>query len=125
MDSREWTIDDHLRGQPETSVALFHAFRDLLDSLGPTTVSVSKTLITFKGTRRGFAGAKPTPRGLTGYMDLQRAVAHPTVHSVAPYTKRLFVHHFRVASRPEMDDAFLGMLGEAYAVGQGAHITGR
>jgi hypothetical protein len=31
-------------------------------------------MITFKGIRRGFAGARPASRGLPGYVDLQRAV---------------------------------------------------
>lgn len=125
MDDHVWTVEDHLRDKPPGSVALFHAFRELIDSLGPTTISVAKTSITFKGVRRGFAGAKPTAQGVAGYMDLQRAVEHRTVRSVAPYTSRLYVHQIRITSREDMDDEFLGYLREAYAVGQGAHIDRR
>lgn len=106
-------------------MALFHQFRELIDSFGPHTITVAKTSITFKGTRRGFAGGKPTPRGFRGYMDLQRPVEHRSVLSVVPYTKRLYVHQLLIASPEEFDDDFTGYLREAYAVGQGAHINGR
>ena len=36
--------------------------------------SVTKTAITLKGGRRGFAGAKPKARWLDGYLDLQRPI---------------------------------------------------
>ncbi|MGC5168364.1 DUF5655 domain-containing protein [Luteimicrobium sp. DT211] len=118
-----WTIDDHLRGKPEASIALFDAFVELVAACGPYTVSVSKSSITFKGTRRGFAGARPDARGLKGYLDLQRRVADPRISGAAPYESRLFVHHYRVAEPAELDETFAGWLREAYAVGQGEHLT--
>jgi hypothetical protein len=33
------------------------------------------------------------------------------------------VHHFRVVAPEELDDEFAAWLGEAYAVGQGAHLA--
>ena len=62
MDSRVWTVDDHLRGKPEGSVALYRSFVRLVTACGPFTYAVAKTTITFKGSRRGFAGARPTER---------------------------------------------------------------
>jgi hypothetical protein len=94
----------------------------MLASIGPFTVSPAKTTITFKGMRRGFAGARPDRRGLIGYLDLQRIVEDIRITSVAPYTKRLFVHHVRITTLDELDDEFAGWLSEAYAVGQGAHV---
>jgi hypothetical protein len=123
VDERIWTIDDHLAGQPESSVALFHRFVELVAANGPYVVSVSKTTVGFKGTRRGFAGARPTRRGLTGFLDLQRVADDRRVISVAPYTKRLFVHQFRIADLADLDDEFAGLIAEAYAVGQGAHLS--
>jgi hypothetical protein len=84
---------------------------------------VAKTTITFKGSRRGFAGARPTFRGLAGYLDLQRMVEDPRILSAAPYTKRLFVHQFRIMGRDQMDDEFAGWVHEAYQVGQGQHLA--
>jgi hypothetical protein len=42
---------------------------------------------------------------------------------VSPYTKRLFVHRFRLTAPDELDKEFAGWLLEAYAVGAGAHLA--
>lgn len=117
------TVEDHLRNQPEGSVALYHAFVGLITACGPFTVSPSKTTITFKGERRGFAGARPDQHGLVGYLDLQRKLVDPRITSASSYTNRLFVHHFRIRDQAELDDEFAGWVREAYAVGQGAHLA--
>lgn len=118
-----WTIERHLAGQPAASVELFHRFIRMLEGIGPFTYAVSKTTITLKGERRGFAGARPDRAGLRGYLDLQREVHDRRITSVAPYTAKLFVHHFRVASLEDLDQDFQGWLREAYAVGGGAHLA--
>jgi hypothetical protein len=118
----EWTVDDHLAGQPEASIELYRQFVRLVEACGPFSYAVSKTSITFKGTRRGFAGARPTSQGLRGYLDLQRGVEDPRISNVSPYTRRLFVHHFRVTAPEELDEEFAGWVREAYAVGAGAHV---
>jgi hypothetical protein len=118
-----WTVEDHLRGKPPVPVALYLRFVQLVAACGPFTYAVAKTSITFKGARRGFAGAKPTMRGLAAYMDLQRVVEDPRVISWSPYTKRLFVHQIRLTSLDQLDDEFAGWIAEAYAVGAGAHLT--
>jgi hypothetical protein len=61
------SVEDHLRDKPAASVELYDRFVDLVSACGPFTYAVSKTTITFKGSRRGFAGARPTKTGLTGY----------------------------------------------------------
>jgi Domain of unknown function (DUF5655) len=122
MAGEVWTVEDHLRGKPAGSVALYHRFVELVEACGPFTYAVAKTTITFKGSRRGFAGARPTAHGLAGYLDLQRAVEDPRIGRAAPYTKKLFVHHFRIAVAEQMDDEFAGWVREAYDVGQGGHL---
>ncbi|WP_240482341.1 DUF5655 domain-containing protein [Microbacterium sediminis] len=86
-------------------------------------MSPSKSSITFKGTRRGFAGARPTAKGIRVYLDLQRAIDDPRVQNVAPYTSRLFVHHLTITSPAQLDEEFAGWVAEAYAVGAGAHLA--
>ncbi|GAA5203708.1 DUF5655 domain-containing protein [Microbacterium jejuense] len=118
-----WTVQDHLRGQPEESVALFRAVEAMILAHGEVVHSVSKTTITFKGPRRGFAGARPDRRGVIGYLDLMRPLdADPRIGSAAPYGRRLFVNHFRIHSADELDETFAGWVDEAYAVGCGAHL---
>jgi hypothetical protein len=121
--SAEWTVERHLAGQPPDSVALYEAFAALVGACGPFRYVVAKTTITFAGRRRGFAGARPDQRGLRGYLDLQRVLTDPRITNVSPYTTRLFVHHYRVTELAQLDDEFAGWVREAYAVGQGEHLT--
>ena len=122
-DPTEWTVERHLAGQPEFAVDLYRQFVAVVADCGRYTLAVARTTITFKGVRRGFAGARPKTGGLYGYLDLQREVFDPRLSKPAPYTKRLYVHHFHVARPEEMDDEFAGWVAEAYAVGQGAHLS--
>jgi Domain of unknown function (DUF5655) len=117
-----WTVEDHLRDQPAASLELYHRFVDLVSACGPFTYAVSKTTITFKGSRRGFAGARPTKTGLAGYLDLQRVVQDRRFISVAPYTRRLYVHKMRILRPEDLDEDLAGWVREAYDVGQGAHV---
>jgi hypothetical protein len=75
----EWTVDDHLDGKPPEVIELYQKLVGLVEACGPFEYSVSKTAITFKGSRRGFAGAKPGKTGLGGYLDLQRVVEDPRI----------------------------------------------
>jgi hypothetical protein len=85
---------------------------------------VAKTAITLKGTGRGFAGVGLTNATLDGHLDLRRRVEDRRIRRSAPYTQRLFVHHFRVSTLDDLDETFGGWLQEAWAVGQGAHLAG-
>lgn len=118
-----WTVDDHLRDRPAASVKLYRQFVGLVEACGPFSYAVSKTTITFKGSRRGFAGARPTARGLAGYLDLQRQLDDPRILRVSPYTRRLFVHQFRIYTLGELDAEFAVWVRDAYAVGQGGHLA--
>ena len=51
-----WTVEDHLRDADPAHVALYRRVEALILGQGDVEVSVSKTTITFKGRRRGFAG---------------------------------------------------------------------
>jgi hypothetical protein len=118
----EWTVADHIAGTPDEIVALYRRFITLVDECGPFSYRVTKTAITLKGTRRGFAGAVPKDRSLDGYLDLQRVITDPRIMRSSPYTKRLFVHQFRVTALDQLDAAFASWISEAYAVGSGAHM---
>ena len=109
-----WTIDRHLEGGSDHGRALFQRFVDIVAACGEYTTSVAKTTITFKGSRRGFAGARPKGDRLQGYFDVTYRVADPRIRSVAPYQKELFVHHFRVDSLEQMDDEFVRWIADAY-----------
>lgn len=117
-----WTVEDHLAGKPDEVTALYQRFISLIGACGPFSYRVTKTGITLKGARRGFAGAVPKKRSLDGYLDLQRELRDPRIMRASPYTKRLFVHQFRITSLDQLDEEFAGWIREAYNVGDGAHM---
>jgi hypothetical protein len=123
VDELPWTVERHLDGKPPAVRDLYARFIEVASSCGPFSYSVTKTAITLKGSRRGFAGVTPKSAWLNGYLDLQRQVTDRRIRRSSPYTKRLFVHHFRVTDPSELDEEFAGWLQEAYAVGAGAHVT--
>ena len=124
MAAGEWTVERHLEGIPEEVVDLYRRFIALVEACGPFTYSVARTAITLKGERRGFAGAKPKARWLDGYLDLQHQVGGDgRIRSASPYTKRLWVHQFRIVEATQLDSEFAGWIGEAYAVGAGEHLA--
>jgi hypothetical protein len=121
---RAWTVDDHLRDAPPEHVELYRALVRLVEACGPVEFVAHKTTVSFHGTRRGFAGARPDARGVVGFLDLQRPVAGDhRVTGVTPYTNRLFVNRFRIRTAADLDDTFAGWVREAYAVGGGAHLV--
>ena len=122
MNDTEWTEERHLRGKPAEVVALYHQFIALARACGPFTYAISKSAITLKGTRRGFAGVRLRTTALGGYLDLPRQVRDPRISRSAPYTGRLYVHHFRVDALGQLDEEFAGWLDEAYRVGAGEHL---
>jgi hypothetical protein len=112
--SEVWTIERHLEAGSDHSRALFDRLVDMVAACGEYTTSVAKTTITFKGPRRGFAGARPAGDLLVGYFDVPYRVDDPRIRSAAPYQKDLFVHHFRVDSPEQLDDQFARWIADAY-----------
>jgi hypothetical protein len=95
--SPEWTVERHLEAGSAHGRTLWHRLAEIVAACGEHSVSVSKTTITFKGPKRGFAGARPQGDELLGYFDVTyRVEGDSRIRSVAPYQKDLFVHHFRV-----------------------------
>jgi hypothetical protein len=109
-----WTIERHLEAGTDHGRALYWRFVDIVAACGEYTTSVAKTTITFKGPRRGFAGARPNRDRLQGYFDVTYRVDDPRVSRASPYQKDLFVHHFRVDSLEQLDDVFAGWIVDAY-----------
>lgn len=124
-DERSWTVQDHLDAAPVEQVEFYRSVERIIRDCGPVTLSVSKTTITFKGERRGFAGARPVRGGVRGYLDLTRSLAgDPRILRATPYTKRLFVNQFLVTAPEQLDEQFRAWVQEAYRVGQGDHLRG-
>jgi hypothetical protein len=114
MTGEVWTIERHLEAGSDEGRALFRRFVEIVAACGAYTTSVAKTTITFKGPRRGFAGARPNGDRLQGYFDVTYRVADPRIRSASLYQKDLVVHHFRVDSPEQMDDEFIRWITDAY-----------
>ncbi len=114
-----WAVEEHLEGADERALDLYRRFVAIVEAGGEFDYTPTKRQIGLRGSRRIFAGLRLTERGLEGYLDLPRHVESPAFHHVAPYTKKLSVHHF-VLERPEqLDDEFAGWIRESQAIGQG------
>ena len=105
----DWSVDRHLARVPEHVVKLYERVVDSIAACGPFSYSVTKTAIAFKGSTRGFAGAKPRGSSLDGF---QRQVVDERFRRVSPYTKKLFVHQFRLTSSEQIDKSFRGLGAE-------------
>ena len=119
--AEDWSVERHLADKPRGIIDLYEHFVALVAACGPFSLKVTKTAIALKGTHRGFAGAKPRKFSLDGFLDLQREVRDERFLRVSPYTKRLFVHQFRITSAEQLDETFASWVDEAYQVGCGAH----
>lgn len=123
-DAEPWTVERHLAAGTADSRALYLRVEALVRSFGPVELSVSKSSITFKGPRRGFAGARPSGSTVVGYLDLMRRLPpDPRIRSSSPYQRSLHVHQWRLDDASQLDDEFAGWLREGYAVGCGAHLA--
>ena len=121
--SEVWTIERHLEAGSDHGRALFDHFVGIVAACGAYTTTVAKTTITFKGPRRGFAGARPAGDRLVGYFDVTYRVDDARIRRAAPYQKDLFVHHFRVDSPEQLDDQFARWIADAYhQVGSGNRL---
>ena len=107
--AEDWSVERHLADKPKDVVDLYERFVALVAACGPFSFNVTKTAIAFKGTHRGFAGAKPRKSSLDGFLDLQREVRDERFLRVSPYTKSLFVHQFRITSAEQIDNSFAGV----------------
>lgn len=125
MSDHQLTVADYLRNRPGSSVALYRQVESALLEMGGVGTSVSQTTVTFKGSRRGFAGARPSTVGVEGYFDMMRGLQKEDhrIRTVVLYQRNLFVHHYRLTDPSDCDETFLGWLKEAHAVGHGAHLS--
>jgi Domain of unknown function (DUF5655) len=114
-----WTVEEHLEGADECALDLYRRFIAILEASGEFDFEPTRRQIGLRGAQRIFAGVRLTKRGLEGYLDLPRVVEGPRFRRVAPYTKRLSVHHFVLESPEQLDDEFAAYVREAHAVGRG------
>jgi hypothetical protein len=114
-------LDDHFRNKPAEVRALYDAFVEALEALGPVEVLPEKTRIAFH-VRMSFAQVTPRRRWLDGHLVMPRRHESSRFRSVQTLGPRSHVHFFRLLSPAEIDDEFRALLSEAYAAGEQRHL---
>lgn len=117
-----WTVADHTRGKPAEIVDLFDRFVAAARTFGTVDLAPVRGQVGLRGSRRIWGGLVLRADRIDGYLDLARQVDSPRFQRPTPYTKRLWVHHFRIQRAAELDDEFVGWIGESYAVCEGEHL---
>ncbi len=115
-----WTVEDLFAGKAE-SLALFHAVRLCIESLGPVKMEAMKSQISF-GARTKFAWvwlppawAKNRPENsIVLTFGLRRHVEHERiVQAVEPRPGR-WTHHVIIEKQADLDEDVCAWLREAY-----------
>ncbi len=114
-------VDDHFRsGAPEVR-ATFDAILVAARGFGPVRLRAEKTRIAVQ-VRMSFAAFMPRRRWLNGHLVLARTIDSPRFLSVQTFSPRNVLHTFRLVDPGEVDEEFVGWLGEAYGVGAQRHL---
>ena len=66
---------------------------------------------------------KLSDNALEAHVVLTRRLQSPRFTRIETMTPKCYVHHFRVASRSELDDEVRSWLREAYQVGTQEHLN--
>jgi hypothetical protein len=110
------TEADFFRGR-EDRRSLYDAFRAFVEGIGPITVNVTKTRISFQ-TRVRFAGVvRIVQDGIVCGFWLKRRIESPRFLKVERIPPRDYIYHFKLTDPAELDKEVAGWMSEAYRVG--------
>jgi hypothetical protein len=113
-----YNIDDHFAGKELVVRRIFEELMSAVEEFGPVTVYAQKTRIVFQARTR-FVAIMPRKRWLTGQFWLKKQAEHPRIYRVEMFTYRDYGHMFRLLKPEDMDESFMELLHEAYALGSG------
>ena len=115
-----YSLADHFEGSDPRVRELFDRFTAMVEACGPVTIYPQQTRIVCQ-VRVRFAGVVPRQRDLDVGVWLARPVQHPKLRRTELIPPSTFVHHFRFKQPAELDDAFMAIVQEGYAVGRQEH----
>ena len=110
-----YDIDDHFAGKELVVRQIFEELTVAVQKFGPATVYAQKTRIVFQ-VRTRFVALMPRKQWLTGHIWLKREAEHPMIYRIEMYTYRDFGHLFRLHNPEDVDESFLDLVHEAYAL---------
>jgi hypothetical protein len=117
-----YALDDHFLGRDPLVRALFDDLLNAIQQFGPVKTYALKTRIVLQA-ETPFAAVMPRKHWLDGYLWLRRRAEHPMIRRVEMHVFRDYGHVFRLCGPDDLDEAFVALLGEAYALGEGAMGT--
>ncbi|NIM49052.1 MAG: hypothetical protein GTO22_07305 [Gemmatimonadales bacterium] len=115
------SVADHFEGTDPKVRELFDRFTAMVEACGPVTIYAQQTRIVCQ-VRVRFAGVTPRERSLDVTVWLTRPVQHAKLRRTELIPPSAFVHHFRFREPTELDDAFMAIVREGYAVGRQEHL---
>jgi hypothetical protein len=104
---------------------MFSQVLSIAQDHGHVDVEIIAKGVVLHGSRRIFAGLVPRDRGLGGMLNLLAPRQDARFTKVEPLTKRIWHHRFFLTDPRQLDEKFLGWVGEACDVGQGAASRSR
>jgi hypothetical protein len=115
-----WSLEQLFAGRP-AALALFHAIRQYIGSLGPVTVEVMKTQVSF-GAKTKFAWVWLPQRWITRHPDesvvltfiLQRRIDDRRIKQVVEPRHGVFTHHVVILRDTDLDNDVRDWIREAY-----------
>lgn len=115
-----WTLEQLFASRP-AALSLFHAIHRYFGSLGPVTMEVMKTQVSF-GAKTKFAWVwlpqiwikKQPEDSIVLAFALRRRIADVRVKQVAEPRPGRFMHHVVIRREADLDDEVRGWLREAY-----------
>jgi hypothetical protein len=116
-----YRLDDHFRGKDPVVRDVFDRLVAALRSIGPLVVYAQKTRIVFQ-VRVRFAGAVTRKHALQAHLWLTRTATHPRLRRVEILLPNVHVHLFSFDAPDQIDDAFLRLARDAYAIGRQEHL---
>jgi hypothetical protein len=109
------SVDAHFDGKDPAVRAAFERVLAVLAPLGPVDVLAERSRI-------ALPAFTPRRHWLDGHLVLARRAEHPLFRKVEVYSAGNVLHAFRLTSPAEVDDAFVALVAEAYAVGRQEHL---
>lgn len=117
-----WTLEQLFAGRP-VALRLFIVVRQYIESLGPVTMEVAKTQVSF-GTRRKFAWvwlpqmwiSKQPDESITLTFGLRRKIEDLRIRSVVEPRPGRFTHHVVITKETDLDHPVQEWLREAFGL---------
>ena len=97
--------------------ALYRAFLAFIERVGPVTVNINKTRISFQGRARFATVARVTRDGLVCTFWLKRRIESPRFARVEKLPPSDHIYTFKLTNAAELDDEAAAWIAEAYEVG--------